>query len=393
MQIEREALKAAIEAVKPAVASSGSVPEVKNVWWDGTSMSGYNHALGIKVPWKWDLPPGGVLASALLGVLESSSAEKVDLAMASGFLTVKGGKSTIKLQVMDGKANPWPPSFKASAKTAQCSVELTEELVTGLKRARVVKASNPVRPEHYGIVLFPDKEFLALYSTDSRTMAEVRIDGEFDKELDRVVLPFPFVQQLLGLEVSTPVYFMGDAIVAAEKGGALICSNMLDSSDVWDLPKLVDDLSKDFDAAAVMPEGWNEALNRAEALAGGKDESYLKLVMSSKTKEAVLTGKLAYGSLEEKFSFPGKVPSGTITVELSALRSLTRDVASFSIAKSALIINGKNGELYLIAAHEEANDKAAARKEARREEPEPAPAPRRGQARGRRADLDDEIPF
>lgn len=389
MQIEREALKKAIEAVKPAVASSGSVPELKHVWWDGQSISGYNGALGIKVPWTWDLPAGGVLASALLGVLGSSSAEKVDLAVTDDKLTVKAGKSTVKLDILEGKANPWPPAFKPNAKNAQCTVELTAELMTGLKGVRVIKASNPTRVEHYGVVLFPDKEFLALYTTDSRMMAEVRVDGEFDQELERLVLPFAFVQQLLDMKAGSRVYFRGDAIVATEEdGGVVVCSNTMDTSDVWDLPKLVDDLAKDLETAITLPDGWGEALNRAEALAGGGAESYLKMVASSKSKEVVLTGRLQYGSLEERFSFPGKVPAGQITVELGALRALTKDAASFTIGERALVVNGKSEELYLIAKHEEDD----AKKEARREAPkrsEPAPAPRRG----KRADMDDEIPF
>lgn len=361
--VNREELKAALEAVKPAIASSGSIPELKHVWWDGTSLYGYNGALGIKVPWKWDLPAGGVLASVLLGILDSSSTEQVDLSAGAGLLTVltvKVGKATAKLQALEGSANPWP--FKAATKTAQFSVELTQELVDGLRCARMIKASNPVRVEHYGIVLFPAKEFLALYSTDSKTMVEVRVDGQFDKELNKLVLPHAYVQQLLGLKISSQLHFMADAIVAVEESGVQVCSNMLDVSEVWNLPKLADDLAGSVGEGDVkLPEGWGESLNRAAALAGS-EESFLKLVVS-KSKEVVLTGRLAYGTLEERLTITGKVPvAGQITVELASLKALTRDAVSFAVGDRALVITGKNQELILIAAHEEADEGRSSRR-------------------------------
>lgn len=361
VMVEREALRTVLEAVKPAIASSGSIPELKHVWWDGTFLYGYNGALGIKVSWKWDLPPGGVLASVLLGVLDSSSTEQVSLAASAGSLTVKVGKATAKLQALEGTANPWP--FKAATKTAQFSVELTQDLVDGLKRARVIKASNPVRVEHYGIVLFPAKDFLALYSTDSKTMVEVQVDGKFDKELNKLVLPHAYVQQLLGLKISSQLHFMADAIVAVEEGGVQVCSNMLDVSEVWDLPKLAGGLMKDSEEGDIeLPEGWGESLSRAAALASG-DESFIKLVVSPKSKEVVLTGRLAYGTLEERLTITGKAPAaGQITVELAALKALTRDAVSFAVAERALVITGKSQELILIAAHEEADEGRSSRR-------------------------------
>lgn len=384
--VERKELKAALDEVKPAIASSGSTPELKHVWWDGTYLYGYNGALGIKVPWKWDLPPGGVLASVLLGVLDSSSTEQVSLASSAGSLTVRVGKATAKLQALESTANPWP--FKAATKSAQFSVELTQELADGLKRARIIKASNPVRVEHYGIVLFPTKEFMCLYSTDSKTMVEVQVDGKFDKELNKLVLPHAYVQQILGLKISSQIYFMADAIVAVEEGGVQVCSNMLDVSEVWDLPKLAGDLAKDTeDSVIALPEGWQESLNRAGALAGS-EESLLKLVVSPKNKEITLTGRLAYGTLEERLSIIGKVPgAGQITVELGALKALTRDAVSFSVGECALVINGKNQELLLIAEHEEERDRKPAR------EPERRAAPGRTSSPRRRAEMDDEMPF
>ena len=352
MKLNREALVAALEQVKPALASSGSIPELKHVWLDGKYLYAYNGALGIRVDWATELQPCGLLGSVLLGLLQSTSAKEIEVTQeAKTQLDLKMGRASATVPLMAIDHNPWPfPAKVTAGPVGVVTFALTEAFIEGLKQVRIIKAADPKMVEHYGVILFPSKDALTLYATDSKSLAEVPVQGKFAKELVKAVLPFGFVNQLLALKVGAKVSFTQDAIIA-EAEDVQVCSNLLDTADVHDLPKLVTTtIGKDDTAATPLPKEFSEALDRALILAGGDlDKAFVTLAVTK--KELSLSGKLANGVLQEKFTL-GSPGSGSITVGLEQIKGLARDAEDFAIVQKALLLFGKNDALYLIAAHE-----------------------------------------
>ena len=227
---------------------------------------------------------------------------------------------------------------------------MTEDFVAGLKQVRVIKAADPKRVEHYGVILFPAKDALTLYTTDSKSLAKVPVKGKFAKELSKAVLPFGFVNQILALKAGAKVNFTQDAIIA-EADGIQICSNLLDTADVHDLPKLVTTtIGKEDCTTTPLPKEFGEALDRAMVL-GGFDLEEAFLTLTATKKELTLSGKLANGVLQEKFTLSSSA-SGSITVGLEEIKPLAKEADEFAIVQKALLLFGKNDALYLIATHE-----------------------------------------
>jgi hypothetical protein len=351
MKLNREAFVAVLEQVKPALASAGSIPELKHVWLDGKYLYAYNGALGIRVDWATELQPCGLLGSVLLGLLQNTSAKEIEVTQeAASQLDLKMGRASATVPLMAIDHNPWPFPAKVPAGKV-VTFALTDAFVEGLKQVRIIKAADPKMVEHYGVILFPAKDALTLYTTDSKSLAEVPVQGKFAKELAKAVLPFGFVNQLLAFKAGAKVSFTQDAIIA-EAEGVQVCSNLLDTADVHDLPKLVTTtIGKEDTAATPLPKEFSEALDRALILAGGDlDKAFVTLTASK--KDLSLSGKLANGVLQEKFTL-GSSSSGTITIGLEQIKGLAKDAEDFAIVQKALLLFGKNDALYLIAAHEE----------------------------------------
>jgi hypothetical protein len=164
-------------------------------------------------------------------------------------------------------------------------------------------------------------------------------------------LPHGFVNQLLlGLK-GAKISFLADAIIA-ESAGVQVCSNLLDSADVWDLPDLVDKTLGDDELNRLpLPDEFGEALDRALVLAGSDlDKAFVTLTVSK--KELALEGKLAYGMLQEKFPLKSS-GEGKITVGLEHIKTLSKEAEEFALVQKALLLFGKDDSLFVIAAHED----------------------------------------
>lgn len=351
MKLDREPLIKALEQVKPALQSSGSIPALKHIWLDGKYLYAYNNALGIRVEYASELEPCGILGSVLMGLLQSTSAKEIDLTQTDTQIDLKMGRASASVPVMDIEQNPWPFLVKLPSSSGALSLSLTEELLAGLKQVRIIRASAPKRVEHYGVVVFPSKDQFTLYTTDSKALAEVPVKGKLSKDLQRAVLPHAFVSQLLGLKVGAKVCFLQDAIIA-EAPGTQVCSNLLDSTDVLDLPDLVDKtIGEQEPKRFPLPAEFGEALDRALVLAGSDlDKAFVTLTVAK--KELSLIGKLADGLLQEKFPLKS-VGEGEIVLGLEHLKSLATEAEEFAIVKKALLLYGKDSALFVIASHEE----------------------------------------
>lgn len=352
MKFDRAELIKAIERVKPALQASGSIPQLKHIWLDGKFLYAYNGALGIRINWPTEIPPCGIPGTVLLGLLQSTSAKEVEFdASATTQAELKMNKATATLPLMQSDLNPWPfPLEVPAGPVGVRTLILTDELITGLKQACIIKAAKPNRVEHYGVVLFPAKDSVVLYTTDSKSLAEVSVAQKVSKDLKKAVLPFGFVAQLLDLKPGSKVSFTQDSIIA-EAEGIMVGSNLLDSSSVWDLPDLVDKTIAGHGGNAGLPEGTGEALGRALVMAGSDLENqWVSLTTAGKSLQ--IAGKLTHGMLKEKLALTIAPGDGEIQVGLEHLKSLLKGAEEFAIAKKALMLYGKGEALYLISAHE-----------------------------------------
>lgn len=350
MKIERTELIKVLDQVKPALATAGSIPELKHIWLDGKFLYAYNGALGIRIAWESELKPCGIPGGVLLGLLNSSSAKELEIKQESTQCDLKMGRASATVPVFKSDANPWPfPAKVPPGPVGVRSIPLTEELLAGLRQVRIIRASKPVRVEHHGVVLFPSTDALVLYTTDSHALAEVPVKGKWNKELAKVVLPHGFVSQLLGLKAGAKVSVLKDAIIA-EAPGIQVCSNLLDSADVWDLPALVDTKVNGKEKRMIVPEAFAEGLERALVLAGSDLENAF-VELSVNKKELTLSGRFDQSLLDEKFTLKA-LGEGKISVDLERLKGLYKETEEFAISKSALLLFGKDDALYLVAAHE-----------------------------------------
>lgn len=346
MKLNRETTIDLLETLAPAVSSTAALVELRHFWFDGKFAYGYDAGLGIRLPFKSGLECG-LPAAQLLPLLRSGNEESVEWEQSDSVVTVRLGRTKATLVALSSERNPW--NFPAQTVKNALSLDLTEPLVTGLKQAALVKAKYPVRADHYGVTLFPSRDSVALYATDSGSVVQVTVKAKLAKELERVVLPRPFVTQVTALvgKKGGTISFTEDCIIA-ELEGAKVYSNLLDSSEIPDLPDAVAEMVTGKEKPVPLPEDLKAALKRVDLLVGS-DEAFVTL--TAVKKELTLSGTFTIGSIEEQLPLSA-VASGEITVGLDYLKALSGAAEAFAVTDRALMLFGKNDALFLIAAHD-----------------------------------------
>ena len=211
----------------------------------------------------------------------------------------------------------------------------------------IVKASPATRLEHHGIALYYSGVELDFYATDSRTLAQ-SVASEKVKGLPKFIfLPRPFAEQIVALCPRGAELFIATDHLAVVAPGIELCSNVLDTTGLVDMPAL---MKRHFDRhpeAVVLPAGLEVALDRAEVLAGSGDPAIIQVTVRG--KKFSLTGKYVYGELREELVLETAHIDTELTVAAAAMRRGLLATDAFSVTTESMAFYGGEDFLYLVA--------------------------------------------
>lgn len=346
MEVNRETFIETLTRVKPALGKGASVLALSHVFFDKKSLYTFDGGFGIKLDVETELECG-VPGTTLLGLLNTSVLEKAKLEQRSNVLQVGLGKSVSKLAALPFEDRVWryPAKLPCGAK----SVKLDEIFMEGLRKVLFVKASPPTRVEHYGVTVQKVKNDLVLYTTDSATMASVRIPNVGkDAAFDKVLLPREFSEQLLSQSPSgATLYVLADCLIA-QTADATFYSNLLDLSASDDMGAIMSRKKAEHTAMEPLPAGFDGALARAEVLSG-REEAVVTLAASGKT--LTVSGDYTLGALKEELALEAAVDTASIRVDAVVLRRALTYAESFSIKPTSLMLSSDEANFtYLVAA-------------------------------------------
>lgn len=346
MLLEREALIKTLGRVKPALGK-GKIPALSHFWFDTKFVYAYDGGFGVKLAFKSELECG-VPGNTLLGLLATSALKEVDLTMAfATALQVKLGKSASKVSTLELDGRVWP--FPAKLPKGVVPAELGEEFVEGLRRTLFVKATVPTSVGHYGVTLTKVKNDLMLFSNDTATLAQVRLEGlGKNTSFERVLLPREFAEQMVVQSPEGVKLAVASDCITAEAEGVTFYSNLLDMSGEQDAGQIMEKFSAKHHDPAPLPAGLEGALARAEVLAG-QEKPVVEITSSGDT--LTVLGDYALGVVKDVLELETKLPTASVRVLATNLRRALPYSDSFSVDNSSLILRGEPGFTYLLGAH------------------------------------------
>lgn len=349
--LDRGEFLSKLSQAAPAINNAGSITELKHLWFDREHIYAYNGGMGIRVDYPTELELG-VHGETLLKLCKTGSGP-LGIKLSDGTMTVSSGRSHVKLSslplsdFMDKESDErvvWPYPEEPGG---GFELELSEELLDGLRRALLVKPRNHNRVEHYGVSFFPLKEGAGLYTTDDNTMLEVKVDMTVPRGVTKFILPRVFAEQLVAqcgdgakLTVSDHLRAVGD--------GVTLYTSFLDPEDIHDMPKILGGIAGEAESFATIPSGFTEALDRMFILAGDQREPELSMEVNGGVLRVF--GTYPLGELDEEFELDEELPdTEALTLTGPQLGKPLGEAEQFSVVDRAVVFIGGEDYTYVAA--------------------------------------------
>jgi DNA polymerase III sliding clamp (beta) subunit (PCNA family) len=351
MQLSRKDTLAALEAVKPAVASRSAIIETTHLWFTGTHVWATDGGLGIKV--KFDSPiKCGVPGSLFFGLLNQAAADTLEFDYDDNVLAFKAGRSRVKLNTLPlEQGRIWRFPDRASGKP-KATIKVSEHFIAGLKRVLALKPVARSRMEHHAVCIYAEGEEMDLYTTDSRSMLVTPVTEKLIGTVEKIALPRDLAQQIVDqCAPGEDLKMYADYFTTTASNRVTLYSNVLDTSEMLDIPTFADTYANDKVSAPVpIPEGFTAALERA-LLVAGSDAPSVRLTTNGKSLK--FFGHYKAGEVEEEFQLTKAAAKGTILADAKTLLGV-KDVKKLAIFDGkALTLRDDEGFMYMLAAKEE----------------------------------------
>lgn len=228
MNLSRVEMLAAVEAVKPALATKDLIEELAHVWFDGKTALAYNDAdLGIQVPFHTPFE-GGIRGSLLLGLLHASRAKEVSLEPeGEGIMLMKAARTRAKLAMLEIERAPW----QFPAPKPKSAIKITEALLAALKAVLIAVGDDTTVPEKMGVTFDSAQGFLQLFTTDSKSIAAAAVPEIKIAKAMKCILPTEFCKQVVrSIGEGGFLEIRKDCAIAGDPEGLLIYGRIIESA-------------------------------------------------------------------------------------------------------------------------------------------------------------------
>lgn len=271
--MNRKELLERLEAVAPALAGNDLVPIYQCFVFDGKNLLAYNDAMAIMTPLD-EIGEFAVNGKTLLGLLQNTGSEEVDLTLKDENLLIKAGKSNFKLPYF----GPNEFLFEEPKTEGGLKIAITQELVDGIKTCLMTAANEEHMKKIAGVCInAADK---ALYSCDGDAITsyglEIKGSGTY-------LLPNTFCQQVLKFGTGGVLHVNQDWACASFTSGYTLYGRLPDIGEPYDYAGQIESTLNEEPNFVDVPEELDAALARARVIAD---------IESAPTRIKVAKGKL-----------------------------------------------------------------------------------------------------
>lgn len=356
--IDRAALQRAANLVKPAIAPKAYIPANTHIKFTRGWALAFNDVTAISV--RCDVPdleclvPGALLVSGLA----SFGGKEILVQRDEGALTMKSGRSKVKLPIMPLEAHPfeWP-------KEVDSTITLEDDMLDAIKRCLVSVNNDDSHPAQRGVTLDPEAGKAVFFSTDNKTVSraacksKVKLPGDVP-----IILPKFFCEILVELakqfDECAAHMAIGNGWLEVQmlrKGEleARLFTRMPVDVSPMDFPKIVQrhcgDVSTLKKRMTVVPDELDGALDRALLVLGGEVRKKATLKIDDGTLKLRASSDL--GDSDDSMKIDAD-DIGPVTVEADLLGRGLKLSSRISFTDTVTILSaGEDCEFLHIVAH------------------------------------------
>lgn len=371
--MNRTQLLAALKLAAPALGKdTAAQPALSHFCFEGDSFYAYNDITAVVVGLKTGLTLG-IHGETLLGVLETSRSEQVEVAIKGRTATLSGA-GRVDLPTLERSDF----LFSLPDEEPILSAPLGGDIRRALEICLISVADDSLRPEFNGVTLRIGKGGTILFSTDNNTAT--RMEPRDAKVLARkeaaVVLPRSAADLILKLfpKEGKPVMHVGERIAVVEFGGEL--GVMLVTKLLGHASNTLDSIfAQHCNGATIspLPEGLPIEIEKARVLTSRN--ALKECLLSASGKKLVISVDAALGKMRTELPLASPM-KGEVVVNPDFVARILPHVTGLDINDNRSVVFFGEGLAHIVSAA-----------------PRAAAAPEVSQAPSRQTTVDDDIPF
>jgi DNA polymerase III sliding clamp (beta) subunit (PCNA family) len=341
--LNRKETLAALEIVKPALVTRKEQPQLSHIWFDGEYAYAHNGGLGIKT--KLEIPlECGVPGSLFIGLLNQTSTEEIEFEHSDHTLSFKSGKTKVKLATMSYDKNIWrfpeTPSGKPLA-----TIKASKGFLAAAKYTLMFSPVNTKRMEFHAICIYAVEKEMDLITTDQVSMVLAPVAEPMVGTAKRIAFPRELAEQVVSkCTPGASLQMYSDHFRIDTSKNTSMYSNVLDTSDMYNLPATADRLLEGA-VSFKLPEGFTGALERAILLAGSEDAT---VTLTATGKALKLSGRYPQGQLDEDFVLNKSSPKATISADAKIMLGV-KGITELAIKDKVINFYGADDFTYMLA--------------------------------------------
>jgi len=264
--MERSEMLAALKKTERGLGARNMSLRDSAFWFDGEFVTASDEVVMYKMPCPFPID-GGLDAQLLLGVLESSTAQAVEiLSNEGGVVKLKVGRTKIQLLLESNETRPLVVDTSGERKT----VVVDEDFWYCLERASLSMGKNASFPSRLGITFWVDKE-LVLYATDNVSITKVTcvVNPDFLGDGFSIIVPPAFLKAVMKITTDKCIElaFTENTVEARFESNLIIRSRTLHGADREQFEQIIEPLLPEIAKGIAVPPSLLRCVQRTKAIA------------------------------------------------------------------------------------------------------------------------------
>lgn len=331
-----ETLIKALNLAKPSLGAPDTIPILAHFCFDDDVIYAYNDITAILVDEKTGMS-GALLGETLIGLLEASGDEKIEIKMDS-----KNACANIKFSNGSAKVPLLPAAdfvFQFPDGETSFDLALTADVIKALETCLISVSADSLKPEFCGVTLNVDKSGSVFYSSDNVTASRYILEKKIGRKSISVVIPLIACQHIIKLFTicggEGAKMSVGDGFAVVTFTGATLVTKLLEAN-AEGFNKIFSEHTgslKQFD----IPEGLDRELAKAKVILSKDQNKECFLEFDKGTISITATGTL--GKVDASLAAKNSI-SGTINVSPDSV------LKTLSLAKQITVNDARSLILY-----------------------------------------------
>lgn len=304
--MDRKDLLNKLNIAKNCLATQDTIPVLMDFCFDKNKITTFNTGQAVVINFESGLSccvPGDQLTK----LISSYGTEKISIAQTDSDISVKSGRSSVKLKTLP--VSDFPFKLSEELLTTTNIHVLTEEFFVGIKECALSMGNNAGARNQYGVTVISTPKKTTLYSSDRARISSFTLAKPLESGSFSFILPKPFCDILVSAsrEFKSGKLFVGkesimiEFLIDGKSAGVLLYSKFNDDIDLIPFDSLLSQVKLSDDKFQPVPESLINCIDRNLILISADKNPEIDIRTDGKTM--IITSANAQGDVDDEIEF------------------------------------------------------------------------------------------